>query len=189
MHGNKNPLILAVLGLAAVSCAGGRQTPEGIPPANVRPQEASRGDRRVVCTQHHKGTITTVIAVNAGHSLRATPAGRVALAGGDPNQPYTVLSEASMDALIETLDAQGMSAYARPFGSGDERWLGRQGDPDVRGAIIVEDNGVRRILVGRKAGSDPALVGAYEAFARAKAAATLWPSSRTEIPAATHVLQ
>lgn len=196
MHG-KNLLILVALGIAAASCAGSRPSTEGIPPANLRPKEPSRGDRRVVCAQFGKGKLAstgehspTIIMVNEGHSLRATPAGRVALAGGDPGQPYAVVSETIMDNLLQTLEALGMSTHSRPFAPGDERWLGQHGNPAVKGAVLVEDNGVQRIVVGHSPASDPALLAPYKCFVDAKSAIFGFLSgARTEVPAATHVLQ
>lgn len=165
------------------------QSGRGLPEANTREKEPSRGDRRVALVQNAGAGQTLLILVNEGHALRATQEGRVRLANGNPNQAYNVLTESAMQALLDSIANQGFNDHAREAQPADENWFRGSRDANVNGAVLVEDGADRRFLLGQRPRNDPALVPPYQVFVQVKGVVALWTAGRTEVPATSHVIQ
>ena len=184
--------------LVLVSCqGGGSRGGSGLPDVKRRVSEPSRGDRRVVMFQKQSSTragqaqtvVTRIIAVNEGHSYRATPEGRLALADGDPNQGYVVLSEQNMENLLQSIENRGFSEVCSPMQPGDEIYLSGRADDSVSGAVMVEVDGNRRILVGRRPRRDPSLIAPYRVYTELKVLSAMAGNGQTEIPSSAQIMR
>jgi pyruvate/2-oxoglutarate dehydrogenase complex dihydrolipoamide acyltransferase (E2) component len=151
------------------------------------------GDARVMLYQP-KGRSANIpfdillILVNEGHTGRSTEEGRIALALGDQNRAYKVLTDAAMGALIQSLVAAGYESNAAEFVKGDEQYLAASsGDlPRYQGIISVEHGGVKTKVLGyRKSSESDALGGRrYADYVKLKALVQKWfaDSPRSEFP-------
>jgi hypothetical protein len=137
----------------------------------------SRGDRRIIAYQH-RPPLVYFILVNEGHRGRATPEGQQRIALNNPHQSYKVLSEVEMDALLESLENRGFARGATAFVPGDEQYFQPQGvgSDRYRGIVYVEEQGVRRKLLGYRPAGPADVDGAsmYELFIDAKALCVRW---------------
>lgn len=159
-----------------------RPSPRRAPAA--RPQNFP--DTRVMFYQP-KGDLLMII-VNEGNSNRATEAGRVALALGESNRAYKILSDAQMDALLASLSAAGYDVNSSDFVQGDEQYLAKSAAdiPRYQGIVSVEQGSSKTKLLGFRRASEGDALGLkrYEAYTKLKGLVQNWfgDSSMSEFP-------
>ena len=134
-----------------------------------------------------KGDLLLVI-VNESHTGRTTEAGRLDLSLGDPNRAYKILTDAQMEALLETMVAQGYDQNASDFVPDDAQYLNASSAdlPRYQGMISVERGGRKTKVLGFRKSSEGDAIGArrYQSYAKLKAVVQKWfgDSSRSEYP-------
>jgi hypothetical protein len=168
----------------APATSGESERPSPRPPPAPRPRDFP--DTRVMFYQP-KGDLLMIL-VNEAHSGRATESGRVALALGESNRAYKILSDAQMDALLKSLANAGYDVNADEFVLGDEQYLAKTAGeiPRYQGIISVEQGPSKTKLLGFRRASEGDALGLkrYQAYTVLKSLVQKWfgDSSQSEFP-------
>jgi hypothetical protein len=159
---------------------------EPAPRRTAAPPTGRSPDTRVMLYQP-KGDLLLIL-VNESHSGRASEEGRIALALGDPNRAYKILSDSQMEALLKSLAGAGYDANSAEFVPDDAQYMTASSAdlPRYQGLISVERGGVKTKVLGFRKSSEGDAMGArrYQTYAMLKGLVQKWfgDSSRSEFP-------
>ncbi len=146
--------LLFLLCLASVTLSGCESTSGRSTAARKSGQSTTTHHRisnfRAVLRQ--ASSDATFILVDEGHVLRKTREGRKRLALNSSQQAYKALTPENIDGLLTMFGEANAAIVQEPWVKGDEKLiakpLSKQGG--VRGVILVENNGQRYKLIGRR---------------------------------------
>ena len=136
---------------------------------------------------------TYFIMANMDHESRQTPQGRLALALGNPNLGYRVKTDKSIDALLRSFETYNHRLIIEPWQESDTRYLrAKDGSiPGFRGIIVVENDGQRYKMMGRRPNGLNDVLGQqkYATFSELKQLILGWYTSEGAIEQPNSALQ
>jgi hypothetical protein len=164
-----------------------RRTEQAAPKTTPRNTGNPPGPNSRVMFYQPKGDLLLIL-VNENHTGRTTEAGRLELALNDANRAYKILTDAQMEALLQSLVAQGYDQNATDFVPDDAQYLtAASADlPRYQGLISVERGGSKTKVLGYRRSSEGDAIGLrrYQSYTQLKALVQKWfgDSSRSEYP-------
>lgn len=121
------------------------------------------------------------ILVNENHELRQTREGRRQLTLGNSSQAYKALTDQNINGLLTNFEQFNASVIEEPWVAGDEKLLTKPltRDSGIRGVIVVENNGRRYKLMGRRPSGEGDALGRqkYTTFSKLKRVFFYWDTA------------
>ena len=178
----RNVLISAVI-LAALTLSGCESTPKRTNKTQTPGNTTSLNHRvtnfRAVLRQ--ASSDATFILVNEEHVLRKTRNGRKELALNSSQQAYKALTAKNIDGLLTMFKDANASMVQEPWQDGDEKLIMKPLNKaaGVRGVIMIENNGQRYKLIGRRPTGTQDVLGRerYMTFSKLKRIFFYWDTA------------
>ena len=172
------PLVVTLLALGACESSSNSQR------NNKKTTNNTSLNHRVVnfrAVMRQANSDATFILVNDEHALRKTRDGRKQLALNSSQQAYKALTAKNIDGLLTMFNEANASFVKEPWVNGDEKLISQPitAQSSVRGVIMMEHNGQRYKLIGRRPKGPEDVIGRekYMTFSKLKRIFFYWDNA------------